>query len=200
MKVLVVDDEPLVLHYVRAILTRNGFEVFEAQDGLEALQVASQHQCDLVITDCMMPGLSGPQLVARLKEQDYPANYLLISGYSPQAVGSDLPFLSKPFTGAQLMDAIQPLTEAARGPTELRREADQARAQWLKSIEEQEEILSQVPTQLPGTDGSLLIENTGRKRKAAYLNYMDALHKYRRSSKGPTQPGSVEQEDSIPEE
>lgn len=125
---LVVDDEPVVLECVRAVLTRNGFEVIEAHDGLEALEVASQHQCDLVITDCVMPGISGPELVAQLKERRYPAKYLLISGYSSEQVGSDLPLLSKPFTWEQLKDAIQRLKEGAPGPAELRREVDQAKA------------------------------------------------------------------------
>jgi YesN/AraC family two-component response regulator len=200
MKVLVVDDEPMVRQFVRAILKRNGFEIVEAQDGVEALEVAAQHQCDLVITDCLMPGISGPQLIARLKERHYPAKYLLISAYKSEEEGSDLPFLSKPFAAAQLMDAIQKLQEGASNPTELKRAAEEAKAQWLQSIEEQEEIISEVPSQIPGPDGSLRIENAGRKRKAAYLKYMDSLHKYRNCLREPTQPGSPEPKDSGPEE
>lgn len=200
MKVLMVDDEPLVRQFVCAILRLNGFETLEAQDGQEALEIAGQHQCDLVITDWLMPGINGPELVARLKERLYPANYLLISAYAFEEEGSDVPLLSKPFTGAQLMDAIQRLKEGMPGPDELKRGAQEAKAQWLKTIEKQQEILADVPTELPGTDGALLVEKAGLKRKAAYLKYMAALHKHRHSLKWPTQPQSAEPEDSSPEE
>jgi YesN/AraC family two-component response regulator len=200
MKVLVVDDEPMVRQFVRAILKRNGFEIIEAENGAEALEAAAQHQCDLVITDCLMPGMSGPQLVAQLKERHYVAKYFLISAYKPEEEGSDLPFLAKPFTSAQLMDAIQHLKAGEPDPAQLKHETEKARAQWLRSIEEQAEVLSEVPSQLPGSDGSLLIENAGRKRKAAYLKYMDSLHKYRNCLREPTQPGSPEPKDSGPEE
>lgn len=198
MKVLVVDDERLVRQFVCAILKRNGHETLEAQHGGEALEIAAQHHCDLVITDWLMPGISGPQLIGRLKERHYPANYLVISAYTSEE-NSGLPLLSKPFTGAQLMDAIQKLEEGSPGPDELKREADRAKAQWLKSIEEQEEILSDVPTQLAGPDGALLVEKAGLRRRAAYKNYMDSLHKYQDSLKLPRQPQSAEPEDSSPE-
>lgn len=117
MKVLVVDDESMVRQFVRAILSRNGYETVEAQSGEEALELATQHQCDLVITDCLMPGMSGPQLVAQLKERRHSANYLLISAYRHEEEGTDLPFLSKPFTAGQLLAAIQKLKDKASHTT-----------------------------------------------------------------------------------
>jgi YesN/AraC family two-component response regulator len=200
MRALVVDDEPMVRQFICTILNRSGYETIEAQDGNEAVELAAQHQCDLVITDCLMPGLKGPQLVARLKERRYAAKFLLISAYKADEAVSDLPFLSKPFTAAQLMDAIEKLQPEAPDPAELKREMKRAKTEWRKCIEAQDEILSEIPSQLPAPDGSLLIEKAGRKRKTAYLKYMDSLHKYKASLKQPAQSKSAEPEDSSPKE
>jgi DNA-binding NtrC family response regulator len=62
--VLLVDDDDHLRGFCRSLLTKNGFTVFEAQNGLEALLTSVQHQgaIDLLITDLEMPGISGVEL------------------------------------------------------------------------------------------------------------------------------------------
>jgi putative two-component system response regulator len=74
-KVLVVDDDDGVRSLMRRVLLAEGYEVFEARDGLEALEIVAQTQPDLVLSDRMMPHMDGLELCRRLKSD--PATRLL---------------------------------------------------------------------------------------------------------------------------
>jgi PleD family two-component response regulator len=78
MRVLVVDDEADVRKLLKTLLVINGYEVVEAENGLQAFQVAKDRQCDLVITDQIMPLMNGLEVIARLAAERYPARYLLM--------------------------------------------------------------------------------------------------------------------------
>jgi DNA-binding NarL/FixJ family response regulator len=78
MKILVVDDHQIVANGLSSLLTENtGFEVAEARNGTEALQYISVMRPDLVILDVEMPGMSGIEVVQRVKQQ-YPEVRLLM--------------------------------------------------------------------------------------------------------------------------
>ncbi len=183
MRVLVVDDETIVRQFICLILRRHGHETVEAEGAAEALRIAGQQECQLVITDCMMPGISGPELIAQLKYEGYPARYLLISAYEAEHGNAGIPFLAKPFTPAQLLAAIEKLQAKAAPLPDLQRDLQEAKSAWLAAIKEQDEVLLEVPSQIPGTDGSLRIEKAGSKRKAAYHEYIELLRKYHDSVK-----------------
>ena len=65
-RVLVIDDEDMILQMIREVLTRNGYTVDIAHDGESALRRLSQHQYDLALCDWKMPGLNGQQVFERL--------------------------------------------------------------------------------------------------------------------------------------
>ncbi len=65
--ILVVDDEPPVRAYLRALFTEEGFEALAAADGPEALGLAAQHRPDLITMDLMMPGMDGATVIERLR-------------------------------------------------------------------------------------------------------------------------------------
>ncbi|PWU20150.1 MAG: response regulator [Bdellovibrio sp.] len=104
MKVLIVDDEPLVRRSLKRILNKEGWLVEEAIDGLEGLQKWKSFQPDLVLLDVLMPGLSGPQVMENMKpETRGPSRVILMSAYTgdwnqdkTRELGADL-FLAKPF-------------------------------------------------------------------------------------------------------
>jgi two-component system response regulator (stage 0 sporulation protein F) len=79
LRILVVDDEFLIRQVVSALLTRRGYEIAQAEDGIEALELTKQLEFDLVITDMIMPGMDGCELIRRLRDREYPTRYLLIS-------------------------------------------------------------------------------------------------------------------------
>jgi DNA-binding response OmpR family regulator len=86
-RVLVVDDERLIAGTVATILSANGFEAAEAYSGEEALEIARELEPDIVLTDVLMPRMSGVELGMRLREELPEARILLFSG---QAATSEL--------------------------------------------------------------------------------------------------------------
>lgn len=78
LRVLLVDDEPLLLESLEIILTMNQMEIAGmAHDGFEALELLSRHFCDLALVDLNMKGMGGIELIARMK-QDYPDVKILV--------------------------------------------------------------------------------------------------------------------------
>ena len=83
-RVLVVDDEPHVRYMIRRLLDEEGYRVFEAKDGLQALEMvrAGPDRLDLVISDLAMPKLNGIELVQILSLETPTLPFVLISGYA----------------------------------------------------------------------------------------------------------------------
>jgi len=118
--VLVVEDEPQVRSLMHLMLTRAGYTVLVAKDGAQAVGLAAQHgpALDLVITDVVMPGMSGRQ-VADIVRATYPSlPVLFISGYTDDAMvrhgiaEADTPFLQKPFTMSDLTRKVRQVLDA----------------------------------------------------------------------------------------
>lgn len=78
IRVLLVDDEPLLLESLEIILTLNKMEIIgKAQDGYEALDILSEQQCDLALVDLNMKGMGGIELIPKIKKE-YPAIKILV--------------------------------------------------------------------------------------------------------------------------
>ncbi len=108
-KLLVVEDEPLVRMLTTFLLRESGFDVLEAGNGCEALEVlASEHRVDLILTDIRMPLMDGMELSARLRSSHPGLPILFFSG-EPDLDGEALGgtrCLKKPLTPQELRDAI----------------------------------------------------------------------------------------------
>jgi hypothetical protein len=104
--VLLVEDEESVRQLVRETLAAKGYEVMEAENGEDGIAVAAQHdgRIDLVITDVVMPGMGGRELVKHLAQSRPQTRVLYLSGYTEDAIVSEgtiesgAAFLQKPFT------------------------------------------------------------------------------------------------------
>ena len=104
--VLLVEDEESVRQLVRETLETKGYRVLEAENGQIGLATAAAHQgtIDLLITDVVMPGMSGRELAQRLVEARPHTKVLYLSGYTEDAIVSEgtiekgMAFLQKPFT------------------------------------------------------------------------------------------------------
>jgi nitrogen-specific signal transduction histidine kinase len=115
--VLLVEDDERVRKVAGAILRRAGHTVLEAQDGDEALLVAAQHRAaiDLLITDVIMPRMSGPELAARLRALRPETRVLYLSGYPDAAILEHMPrdqefeLLAKPITPRALLLRVRAL-------------------------------------------------------------------------------------------
>ena len=104
--VLVVDDELPICNLIRQILLSNGYAVLSASTGEEALSVfyKERQRIGCLLTDCRMPGMSGPQLAERLIQLNPALPVIFMSGADAGLEG--YPFLSKPFTPAQIIECL----------------------------------------------------------------------------------------------
>jgi hypothetical protein len=85
--ILLAEDENDVREVAREFLELGGYTVIEASNGAEALRLAAAHKgrVDLLVTDMVMPGMTGPELAARLQENNPSLGVIYMSGYSEQA-------------------------------------------------------------------------------------------------------------------
>jgi DNA-binding response OmpR family regulator len=112
LKVLVVDDEPMVRDVLARYLEADGFEVATATDGPEALEVASATSPDLVLLDLMLPGLDGLEVMRRLRERtDTPVVLLTAKGEEiDRVVGLELgadDYVTKPFSPREVVARVR---------------------------------------------------------------------------------------------
>lgn len=104
--VLIVEDEDGVRRASERILAAVGYRVLTAASGAEAIELALRHagEIELVLTDVVMPGMSGPEVAARLKETRPSLEVLYMSGYADTAIGQHgvlaegAHFIAKPFS------------------------------------------------------------------------------------------------------
>jgi CheY-like chemotaxis protein len=124
--VLLVEDEDAVREVVLRILTRAGYRVRQVGSPLEALRIfeSGAEHFDVLLTDIVMPGMSGTQLASRLRELRPSLPVLFMSGYTtgPAPGGHELPsdgsLLHKPFDRSALLEALARVLRAARQTTE----------------------------------------------------------------------------------
>jgi DNA-binding response OmpR family regulator len=115
--VLVVEDDPVILRLLEVNFELEGFEVLLAHDGAEGLDLAKAHRPDLVISDIMMPKLSGIELVTALKADPGTAEIPIVL-LSAKAQTSDLKagmdagaddYITKPFEPLDLVERVNVL-------------------------------------------------------------------------------------------
>jgi two-component system, cell cycle sensor histidine kinase and response regulator CckA len=115
--ILLTEDEQDVREVAREFLESGGYTVIEARDGLEALGLVEKHRgaIDLLITDMVMPGMTGQELASRLKEQRPGLRMLYMSGYSERAAAESMQadpsarLLAKPFSRGALLRTVHEL-------------------------------------------------------------------------------------------
>ena len=121
--ILVADDEPHIINLLAEALTKEGYEVWTAADGLKAMEHITQHKPDLIILDIIMPRLSGAELFFRLREdqttQDIPVIVLsAIAGDYKKREGENLEqpdmCIGKPWDQQKLLTAIRQLLEGGK--------------------------------------------------------------------------------------
>jgi len=123
--ILLVEDEPALRLVARKILENAGYTVLVASNGEEALThfrraITPVH---LLLTDVVMPGMSGPMLVGRLREEGVRTSILYTSGYADDALTREvsrderIQFLPKPYTGTTLLRKVREVLDARPATT-----------------------------------------------------------------------------------
>ncbi len=112
--ILVADDDPDILSIVSMSLETQGYTVYKAVNGREAVDLARQHHPDLVLMDMMMPVVSGYEAVTELKA-DQSTRDITIVGLSAKAMATDMEratdvgidgYITKPFRIAQVLTVV----------------------------------------------------------------------------------------------
>ena len=125
--VLLVEDEQAVRRATAEFLTLQGYTVLEAKDGVDALTVAKSHESniDLLVTDVVMPNMSGGQLAKELGQLRPDTKLLFVSGYAGKTVidhnvfDLETNFLQKPYTLKQFSLKIRAALSQSKNPTQL---------------------------------------------------------------------------------
>jgi len=113
-KILVIDDEDQIRKITVKFLEKNGgYEVFQAANGREGINMFESHHPDVVITDLNMPGMRGEEVVRYIRNKTTKTKVIAVSGepyLEPvvKAAGCDV-FLKKPFHLLQLQEAVEKL-------------------------------------------------------------------------------------------
>lgn len=128
-KALVVDDEKLVCELIEKILTMNGFHVKTTTDSVEALKEIKQGKdFDVIISDFMMPNVTGVDLLRAANKQAIDYQFILISGFHDELMLNNLKlvenfsFINKPFCIEKFSKAVNMAVKRKREITKLIRE------------------------------------------------------------------------------
>jgi len=112
--ILLVEDDAMMRSLAKQLLEEHGYRVVEAKDGPSALEYlsAGQNGIDLLLTDVVMPGMSGPDLALRVTKSHPETKIVYMSGYTGELLANGhglndgIPLLEKPFTRAGLLKTI----------------------------------------------------------------------------------------------
>jgi two-component system alkaline phosphatase synthesis response regulator PhoP len=111
-RILVVDDEPTILHLVESYLKAESYEVYAAVDGPGALKAAHAYRPDLIVLDVMLPGMDGLEVLTRLRRES-DAYVILLTARTEEtdkivglSVGAD-DYVTKPFSPRELVARVK---------------------------------------------------------------------------------------------
>jgi two-component system KDP operon response regulator KdpE len=121
MRILIADDDPQILRALRVTLRARGYEIFTADDGVQALEMAAENHPDLVVLDLGMPKLDGVEVIQGLRGWTQ-VPILVVSGRTDAAdkvdaldAGAD-DYVTKPFAIDELLARIRALTRRVVAP------------------------------------------------------------------------------------
>jgi len=110
--VLVVDDDPEIREILKEVITRKGFKVITAESGELALEEMGKQHFDLIFLDLVLPGMSGVDALAAIKEKDKKAVVVIVTGYGDDPIALDamslgpLFLIRKPFRTSDIVEVL----------------------------------------------------------------------------------------------
>jgi len=112
MRILVVDDQKMMLDIINELLTRSSYEPILASNGAEAVKVLAEQEIDILLTDLLMPRMNGFELISHVKKYHPNLPIIVMTGALVREIDANLtsrrmfPILRKPFEGKLLLEII----------------------------------------------------------------------------------------------
>jgi DNA-binding response OmpR family regulator len=121
-RVLIVDDEEIIVEVLRTYLTRSGYTVYEAYNGLDAVNLFGEKQPSLVILDLMLPDILGEEICKRIRQQSRTPIIMLTAKADERDVVSGLhngadDYIVKPFRAKEVLARVEAVLRRASGDT-----------------------------------------------------------------------------------
>jgi putative nucleotidyltransferase with HDIG domain len=120
-KILLVDDEPSIIHSLKRTLRGNGRKFFEAHNGKDGLRILDDHYVDLIITDCKMPEMDGIEFLEHVRSRDLDAFKIMLTAFSDSITvmdavnkGEVYRFVVKPWNPDEMKSAVKEALEKHR--------------------------------------------------------------------------------------
>ena len=119
--ILVVDDEVEICDLLQGFLTEEGYQVFTATNGLEAISLGKQNELDLALLDIKMPGMDGIEVFRKLKKVRRDMGVIILTGYGTLGTAKDAmrlgayDYLTKPFDLGLVKSVIREALEKNEG-------------------------------------------------------------------------------------
>jgi CheY-like chemotaxis protein len=112
-QILVVDDDPNILQVVKTILERSGFKTLSTNNGPAALKLLKSHDVDILLTDLMMPGMSGGELIEEARRQRPGLPVCCMTAHIPPQSPEleEVLVIAKPFAPRELIHAVRRVSE-----------------------------------------------------------------------------------------
>lgn len=121
-RILIIDDEELIVKSLKKLLEKNGFNVFAVKNGQDAVVVAEEEHFDLIVADIRMPGMNGVETVNAIYKslQERKLNkipVIFITGYAEEGIKQEakdmkpVAYIYKPFDISELVDKIKEIFE-----------------------------------------------------------------------------------------
>lgn len=169
LRILVVDDEQRMIDFIRMNLELEGYQIFEATNGVQALDMVRKHIPDLIILDVMMPQLDGFEMLRMLREfSSVPVIMLTAKGEEEDKVrglelGAD-DYVTKPFGARELMSRIKAVLRRTQSVATPNMAITQVDERLSIDFNKREVLVGGVPVKLRPTEYRLLyhlFENAG---------------------------------------
>ncbi len=181
--ILIVDDEKSMRDFLKILLVKDGYEVIVAGDGEQALAALGKNRIDLVVSDIRMPGISGLELLAKIKDESEDIPVIMITAFaSPndavQAMKNGAyDYISKPFN----VDEIKSVIHSATNQTEATLKIQQAEELFPEIIGKGKEMLKifDMINRIAPTPANVLIygeSGTGKELVAQAIHKKSKVH------------------------
>jgi DNA-binding NtrC family response regulator len=192
MKILIIDDEDVLQDVLTSLLVREGYEVLNARTGEEGLEILEREEVDLVLLDLMLPGISGQEVLKRIRAEDPDQVIVMITAFSSIEGAIDamregaFHYIPKPFKNEEVLLTIRQGLERRRLASENRELRAQLRQRYafdniLGKSKPMTKVFELIQLAAPAKSNILILGDSGTGKELV----AKAIHHHSRRASGP---------------